>query len=217
MKIFRYLAFLLALGAAPSTPASIVHSGSLDLTIPMTFEGLSLNLYTGTATLARPADFDSGPWVNFDFGGEDISNSPLFRPAVIAVDPVNPGGDQVQNVSSGTVVNNTLTFTPGENASSVVHLGKAPGQFTVKSSGYMAFVFKVFTGGPDYYGWLRVTPDNTGTGTALVHEYAYESTAATPITVGAIPEPSAAVLVFLTLPAFFRRVRRGGGTGHARP
>jgi uncharacterized protein (TIGR03382 family) len=113
-------------------------------------------------------------------------------------------------MAASTMVDNTLTFTPGESASSDIHIGTDPNQFQFRNSGYMAFVFNLVTDGPSYYGWARVTLNNSSTDPGVIHEWAYEDTPGAAIMVGtftAIPEPPAASFILLAGALLARRRR----------
>ena len=59
-----------------------------------------------------------------------------------------------------------------------------------------------------YYGYMRISAVKTNSNLTLtLHEWAYETDANTPITVGAVPEPSTGALMILGI-SLFRWVRR---------
>jgi hypothetical protein len=198
---------LAGLGMMRQAQAQVVHSGILHLSIPYDFAGLSVNIGTGETVRGHPAGWDSGPWFNLDHGGVHISNSALFRPVVLA----GPAyGEQVVNLVKDSFVGSGAEFAEAENAS-ITHFHEqgGPGQFRRGESGYMAFLFHFHSGGPVHYGWARLTIDNTPAAQGVLHEWAYEATASAPITIGTIPESSAAALMLLAGAALAARRRAG--------
>jgi hypothetical protein len=189
------VAVLMGLGMMRQAQALVLHSGQLDLPIPYDFAGLSVNISTGETVAGYPANWDSGPWFNFDYGGVDISSSALFRPVVLAGSTYD---EQVVNLVKGSLLGSGQEFAEAENASTThFHELGGPGLFRQGESGYMGFLFQLHTGGPVHYGWARLTIDNTPAAQGVLHEWAYETTAATPVTVGAIPEPAAGLLLLM--------------------
>lgn len=184
MKNRLLLSALLALAATSAGHAGIVWSGPMDLPAPLTFDGLYLNPFTGTTAAAQPADWNSAPWLNPFFGGVYIGSDELLRPVIT-------GADQVVNLDAGETIGAASTFAGGESGSST-HVGPATDQFQLDAPGYLGFAFATATGGPTYYGWVRITVRNTGAGT--LHEWAYEDAAGTAIPAGAVPEPGSALL-----------------------
>ena len=83
------------------------------------------------------------------------------------------------------------------------------GNFVGEASGYMGF--DLVDNGLNYYGWIHVAFPDLGLGSDLgiygiVTDWAYESDPNTPITVGAVPEPSTwALLAAGAATLFFRR------------
>jgi len=80
------------------------------------------------------------------------------------------------------------------------------GNFAHQSSGYIGF--DLVDNGANYYGWMYVDggPDGDAGLFAYITEWAYESSPNTPITVGAVPEPSTWTLLTIgALLALYRR------------
>jgi hypothetical protein len=198
----RLLLTVLALTVASDTYASLIYSGVQNVAIPLNFEGVYVRLSDSTVSASYPVNWDTEPWLNPFFGGVDVGNSPLLRPIIT-------GSDQIVNLSLGTVIGSGSNFVAGESGSST-HTGAAANQFHIGTPGIIGFTFKTAVAGPDYYGWLRMTVDNTGAGS--ITDWAYNNTAGTPVLAGisAVPEP-ATVLVGMALCAVGMLRRRRAG------
>lgn len=178
---------LLLLAAASARAAVVVTT--LNAPIPLTFEGLHLNPYTGaTSTASSVPDWNTSPWINPFFGGVYIASGDLLLPIIT-------GTDQIVNLAAGTVIDGSLAHTLAESGSTT-HFGAGAGQFQAGVAGYIGFRMQPVAGGPVHYGWIKATLNNTGAG--VIESYAYESTPGEPIAAGATvsgaPEPSRAVL-----------------------
>jgi hypothetical protein len=78
------------------------------------------------------------------------------------------------------------------------------GYFTGLESAYLGFDFQ--QDGETYYGWVQLGCPVVGLNAGWIYDYAYETTPNTPITAGAVPEPSTwALLVFGGAFYFLRR------------
>ncbi|MFN0128000.1 MAG: PEP-CTERM sorting domain-containing protein [Verrucomicrobiales bacterium] len=168
--------------------AAIVYSGVQNIPIPYTFAGIYVNPLTLATSTTEPVSFNSSPWINFGFGGVDISNGDLLTPVVVA-------GDVVENLFSLTLVDSSLSFTLGASASST-HMGTGAGQFQASTSGYLGFSFRPTVGGSTHYGWAQVTLRDDGSAGDIV-AWAYENIPSTAIPVGVVPEPSSSLLLAL--------------------
>jgi hypothetical protein len=201
---------LLFLLAAP-LKAAVVYSGSQNLPVAWDdLEGVYVNVVTGATATTWPSDFDQAPWINLTLGGYGVFNSELIKPVAVSggasYDP-NQTTDYYLNLAEGTVLDSSDDFM--ENAfGSTNHAGLIgdPGKFVEGTSGFMGFQFQDVVGGDTYYGWLRFTMDGSSFGT--LQDWAFENTAGTGITVGAVPEPSAAMLALAGCGMALRRRRR---------
>ncbi len=198
MKAITTLASL-ALATA-STNAAIVWSGIVDIDIPGGLDGVYINIGTGDFQTAADDSFAVTD-LNFYTGGFALRSSGDFLPARTGI----LGTDAIVNLALGSEVDSSLSFAPAGVGVSNTHMGTGSGQFEAGQEGYLGFIFAE-NGGPEYYGWMRATLTNNGIGS--VHEWAFEnSSSGAPITVGAVPEPSTALLVVLGCAGLFRRRR----------
>lgn len=206
----KYILPLLLLASPLS--AAVVYSGSMDLQIPVAgdegLEGVYVNIATGATAVVWPDDFDESPWINLTVGGYGIFNSEVVQPRGVKggtdYDPEQQS-DHYLNLSAGTILGPSGGFL--ESAwGSQYHMGTSgdPGKFVPGESGFIGFAFQYAPGGETHYGWLRFTPEN-GVGTLI--DWAYNDEAGESIAVGAIPEPSAALLSFVAAGAIAMRRR----------
>lgn len=200
MKLLS-LSALCSLLLAASAPAAVIYSGSVNHAMPVNPTGFYLNPLSGATSTILPGDWNTAPWINPFFGGVYIATDDLLRPVIT-------GADQIVNLASGTVIGSLSTFAVAESGSST-HVGTAVEQFQLGAPGILGFAFQPTTGGSTHYGWMRLTINNTGSGT--LHDYAYENAAGTAILAGlttSVPEPSRVVLMLGGLLAVSLRRRR---------
>lgn len=179
------LAFLLSV-CSLSSQAAVVYSGIRNIAIPFNFDGVYLNVATGVAVSTEPANWSTSPGINLFFGGNSIATDEFLR-------PVTDGSGNVISLTEGAAVSSLLAFATGPNGSEE-HVGVAPDQFLPGAAGYMGFSFRITGSEPlPYYGWLKFIPSNSGG--AVIESWAVENVAGQAIDVGAIPEPSALMLL----------------------
>lgn len=197
----RFILFLVPLFAMlHSARSAVIYSGLQNIPIATTFDGTTLDVDTGTTSTVLGSGWD----VNFFFGGYGIANSAAFQP--VRADATNMSA--VLNLASGVFVDSLLDYAAGE-AGSSTHIGGGANQFTAGSQGYLGFKFTTNSNAGPYYGWMRVTL-TVNTSGATIHDWAYDDTGAG-IFVGsiiAVPEPSRAMLVVLSMTAMALRRRR---------
>ncbi|MBL9144115.1 MAG: PEP-CTERM sorting domain-containing protein [Verrucomicrobiaceae bacterium] len=186
-KIAAY-AFVMTVLIASNGSAAVVYSGIRDVAVPLTFDGIYLNIVTSATSSGEPGSWDTGPWVNPFFGGTQIATSDHFRSVIT-------GTDQIVNLAHGTAINGSNIFAAGASGSTT-HVGSGIDQFQVGSLGYLGFQMEASPGGTTLYGWMSLTVNNAGFG--FIHDWAYEDTGAE-LLVGllTIPEPSRAMLTLL--------------------
>jgi len=175
--------------------------------IPTDFAGVSVDLETGATSNALDG-LPNGD-ANFFFGGAELSNdadatasSPSWQP----VRTVAGSTDPAANLTAGVdLVDGTSVFASGFGSSGDLSTHFPP--FTAGQPGYIGFSLIPDGGGGPYYGWMLVTLEDDGVTPGLIHSWAYDDMGAG-LLVGAIPEPSAAVLGLLGLCAALMRRRR---------
>jgi len=217
-KILTFVGSLSAF-AVGSVSAAIVYSGAdQNIPIPTSFAGVSITIDRTDASLTAAPDTSAGNtagslWdLNFFLGGAGIANTAKAQPVR------NDGGDNLSFINnlvptSISVDGTSIASGFGGSGFPNEHIGSgteaantAANMFTNSTAGYFGFVLDAETASP-LYGWMKVTLDNTGS-TGLINEWAFETTPSTPIVVGAIPEPSAFVLLFGVIGAALLRRQR---------
>lgn len=207
-------AILTALVLAAPLSASVIHSGSQNLSVSWDdLEGVYINLETGGIVHSFPDDFDESPWINITMGGHAIFNSELIKPiGTSAGENYDPEAtsDHYFNLIAGILIDPSSAFLDGAFGSqyhiSFAEPGNEPDKFLPGESGFFGFSFVPEAGGDTHYGWLRLTPsDGEEMGTLV--DWAYNDTPGAGIVVGAIPEPSALTLGFAAI-GFFTLHRR---------
>lgn len=164
--------------------AAVVYSGIRNLTIPVDPDGLYFNVVSGAASATEPGTFNTAPWFNPFFGGEDIGVGNLSQLVFAGVD--------VLNLGAGTLISGASNFGPAGFGGSAV-IGPALGNFQLTTPGLLGIAFKQTVGGSVHYGWVRLVIDNASPGGTVV-DWAYDSTPGTSILAGIVPEPSRVVL-----------------------
>jgi hypothetical protein len=192
--------------------ANIVYSGSQNISIPANSVGVYLDFKDkADATLSGVSTSNAEPggyWdVNLFFGGDAIANSATTQ-AVTASNAIN---STVLNLSAGTTVSSSSVY-PGGFSGSMAHVGEGTDPFASGTSGYIGIRIDAttFTDNPgtgDYYGWMQVTLNDTGS-IGTIHNWAWDNSGAA-ITVVAVPEVSAVGgCAFMLLGALLSRKRR---------
>lgn len=189
LLIFVILAFVIR----HSANAAVIYSGTQNIPIPTTFDGIYLDLDTGTSSTSVITGWD----VNFFFGGLGIGGSAAFQPARIGTGNM----DTVLRLDLYDLIDDTLHYSMGETGSSD-HLG-APGNFQDGTEGYLGFRFtKNDLSGP-FYGYMRLTLTANTPG-ALIHDWAWDDTGG----FLTIPEPDRTLMMMLGLLTGILRRRR---------
>lgn len=191
-------AFLLPALLAATCPAAIVYSGLQNIPISSTFDSTFVDVDAATSSGTEAAGWD----IEAFFGGEAFGNSPAFQP----VRESTTNDSAILNLAPGITIGLEGTFAMSY-AGSTTHIGSDPDQFQSGAAGYLGFRITPNDGVDPWYGWMRVIFSNTGEQGAII-DWAYDNSGA-PITVGAVPEPSTALLlaVFTSFAAVSRRRR----------
>ena len=235
-KSFRKLATMVAgLMGASMAHGAIVYSGIQDIDITTTFEGVYLNIGSGSPTnpsgdpdavltdtytigYTEPADWD----VNLFFGGIGITYSETFSPFVDGTD-LDPndisGGSQILNVAFGT----DIQAAAADRALAITSLGGSgrpeggTGESHFDTPDLDGATYSAFTPGAE--GYIAFVVDIEGVNNygwmrvtlnddgsvGTIHDWAYSTDAG--FTVGQIPEPGTLVLILLGSLALLRRKR----------
>ena len=190
-----------ALLLANLSHATIIYSGVKNISIPITFDGIFLDIDTGaTSTSDSLANWD----LNLFFGGEGIGSN-------LSLKPVKTGSgnlDPIINQTAGTTIDLNSEFYGGDFSGSSTHIGSDINQFESGAKGYFGFQFTPNGTMNTWFGWMHTTLDNTG-GTGIIHDWAWEDSGAA-IQVDAIPEPAvlSLMITFSTLGLILRKVFR---------
>lgn len=181
-------------GSAASTQAAVIHSGTVNLNLPATTNGLYLNVLNGvnSSTPAGAPGWDVNPWSSTGFG--------LFNPASPAGGVyVITSANNAANLASGTVIDGTKSYGSSTSTST--------SQWALNSAdNLIGFRFTNENTSQVHYGWMRVAFGATITSRTLV-EYAYDDTPGAAIQAGVIPEPASLTLLGAGAFCFLRRRR----------
>lgn len=196
-RTHRLTMYTLAAGAAASTGATafgeIIYSGIQNINLG---RGSSINL-----DLNGDAQNDLLLKNYIFFGGNYQGATVNFFPGKLV--GFNSGLAYVTALSDGAIIG---PANAGPNFFGSLAYGNANpnAQFNTAAN---KFIGLSFPAGPDlFYGWARVSINN-GSGSFVIHDWAYESVSGAPITTGVIPEPTLGLLA--TGAAGLLLVRRG--------
>jgi len=151
MKLkFRLLPTAVMLLTTWPAAAEVIYSNALNTSIPLDFNGVTINVGTGS--------------LNAFFGGVGMANNvdlQPFRDGTSGIDTVlNFTAGDVINGSTGTLAN------PGGFGGSIDHVGST---FTAGDEGYIGFKLNGTN-----YGWMRVVFTNNTSG-AVIKDWAYDN------------------------------------------
>lgn len=183
------------LTTTPEASAAVVYSGVVNINVPATFEGVYLNVLSGTSSSvpASVPGWDLNPWGDTNFGlfsQSSPANSHGF---------LNVAGTHIH--TTGVTVGATSAFTSNPTSLSP--------QVTLNSdNNYAGFRFFNENTSQIHYGWVRFEFGAAIT-TRSIKDYAYESTAGASILTGAgiVPETSTLSLLALGAAGLMRRRR----------
>lgn len=200
---------LIALACTPFAQGAIAVFADQAIPIPNSFDGVFVDLETGTTDTAPFSAAD----LNFFFGGAGISND---AGGVVATSQFVRSGtgflDMALNVPVGSTIGpepsvfsvSTADFSMGFGASGSPngHLGTDPGQFESGERGFLGFSVDLDSG-TTAYGVIEVTftPNMDG---GMIRGWQYDDSGAA---VDVIPEPSTSLLLLLGIGLCQRRRR----------
>lgn len=195
--VFRFVFMIASLTPTPAARAAIISSGPVSHAIPLDFDGLYFNPFSGLTAFGQPATWTTEPWINPFFGGVYIGYSGQLSPLIT-------GTDQIVNVPVGTLIGGSGGFASGQGGSST-HLGADPGKFVLGMPGYIGFAMRSGPAAATQYGWMEIEIHNTGPGS--IRHWAYDDTPGTPIQAGAVPELATTLLLTIGAALALRRRR----------
>ncbi len=187
-RLSKHLAVAaVATAAVSAANAQIVHS-VVNYSIPVTTNGLYLNVVTGATNLPGSTGGTTVPGWDVNFWSS--SGFGLFS-------PTNPAGGAYVITSAGFGAN--MAFGAEISAANMFGSGTSSNlaQWNLNSDqNLVGFRFFNEANSSVHYGWARIAFGATATSRTLV-EYAYESTAGGAIGAGVVPAPSAMALLGL--------------------
>ena len=225
---FPLTAAILMAGLLGVAQAAVTYSGIQDINVTNDFDGVYLNIGSGSPTFPGPSDgvgtdtytigyTEPADWdINIFFGGIGIAYSDTFSPFVDGtnLDPNDiSAGSQILNVAFGT----DIQAAAATRALAVDSFGGSgtpegiPGEShfntpDLDGSTYSAFTpggsgyiaFVIDIGGSDQYGWMRVTLNDDGS-VGTIHEWAYSDEAGFTVGMTTSPIPEPSSLLMVLL------------------
>ena len=189
--------------AASTSFAQIVWSGPVSLNIPVSTNGLYLNVVSGATNLPAGGGAATVPGGGWDINPWSTSGLAFFSPGNPAGGAyVLSGTSTVANLAFGAMISGGSTFGSGAAANTA--------QFNLNSSNNL-FGFRFFNegGGTVHYGWARLALGATTIDPARsIVEYAFEATPGLAIQAGVVPEPGTYAMMGLGLAGLMVAARR---------
>lgn len=185
------------LGAISSAQAIVVYSGPVNLAIPNTFDGLFLNVVTGSSFTGPGFPLVTGPGANYDINLYGTANWTFFSPGTAGQSLPTPVPATSKGYVAATASGSPLNLAPGTpiDGSSVFNTGGPAAGAAMTTGAPVIFGFRFRNEGDTstaaddtvHFGWARVILTNGQPGTLV--DYAFESTPLLGIQAAAVPEP----------------------------
>jgi hypothetical protein len=191
--------------AASSAAAQIVHSGPVNLPIPLSLNGLYLNVVTGANNLPPPGTGGTtvpGWDINLWSAGGLGFFSPTGSGGVYVMEASS--NSRMANLAPGTLIGGGSNFGSGSSTAANAT------QWTLNSSDNLfGFRFTNEATSTLHYGWGRISLGSSVTGVdRMLMEYAFELTPGVAIPAGVVPEPGTYALMGLGLAGIALWARR---------
>ncbi len=189
------------LAAASPARAVVVYSGPVNLGIPNTFDGLFLNVVTGSSFTGPGFPSLSGGGANYDINLFGSASWILFSPGSAGQSAPTPVPASSKGYVAGTSTGGSLNLALGTviDGASVFNTGTPDAAaLTTGAPALLGFRFRnegdISTPADDtvHFGWARVVLTNGAAGTLV--DYAFESSPLTAIQAGVVPEPGSYAL-----------------------
>jgi MYXO-CTERM domain-containing protein len=199
---------LVAMGitaAALPAHAVVVYSGTVNIAVPNTFDGLFLNVVTGSNFAGPGFPALGGAGSNYDINLFGATTWSLFSPGSSGQSTPTPVPTTSKGYVAGSATGDVLNLATGTliGGASIFNTG-SPGATALATGTATLLGFRFRNEGPDltvstddtvHYGWARFRLSSGSPGTLI--DYAFESTPLTAIAAGVtapIPEPASVAM-----------------------
>lgn len=191
-------------GAVQTADAGIVYSGTVNLTIASSTNGLYLNVVNGA--INEPGNTGGGTVPGWDVNPWSSSTLNYFNPAAPAGGVyVQNGAGNTANLVAGTLIDGSSLYGAGgaSTAGALPHVLNS-------NQNLIGFRFQnEANGNATHYGWMRISLSGTlSAQPRVLVEYAYENQAGVGIPAGAVPAPASLGLLGLGALGLAGRRRR---------
>ena len=176
-----------AVASAPNAEASVVSSGPLNISVPVSVSGIYIDLadfttYTSLSA-AQTAEGTAAPILNI--WGTSNTFSYLY-PSASTVNRFVGTGTSPSELAAGATIDSTSTYTTSRASGALT-----PNPWTAGTTGYLGFRFT--NGATTEYGWAQITAQAppTAANPTKILGLAYENTGAGILAgqTSAVPEP----------------------------
>jgi hypothetical protein len=200
---------------APEAHSAIVYWNPADQTATPTGASYVFDMLTGNVTSSVSSSTYGFLFLNRTPSPDNYpslfstTSLPGGQLALLGVEPFN-GAYNLQKISYGTSIGSDGNW--GGNQTDFDFSSRPQYQWNTNldgTTGYVGLRFNISSA--THYGWARFTYDDATTGNLTLNDFAYENTAGASIAagnIGAVPEPSRALLALAGLGAAALRRRR---------